>query len=126
WPPRKPDGAPLDPEFTIEVVRDPTGCNTSAEYGLTGRASTISVFRRPRMVANMKYVDTKGPVFNAKNIALANLVDRETKQPSNMNLLSDARLLSLTHQARDFARNQLQRDAPLTDEQLSRIVAFER
>ncbi|MDB5453295.1 MAG: hypothetical protein JWO33_1873 [Caulobacteraceae bacterium] len=126
WPPRKPDGAPLDPEFTIEVVRDPTGCNTSPDYGLTGRASTVSVFRRPRMVANMKYVDTKGPVFNAKNIAMANLVDRETKQPSNMNLLSDARLLSLTHQARDTARNQLERAAPLTDDQLSRILAFER
>ena len=35
WPPRAADGTPLRPEFTIEVVRDPTGCNTDAVYGLT-------------------------------------------------------------------------------------------
>jgi hypothetical protein len=34
WPPRGEDGKPLDPEFTLEVVRDPTGCNTGAVHGL--------------------------------------------------------------------------------------------
>ena len=33
WPPRRTDGTPIEPEFTIEVVRDPTGCNTHPEYG---------------------------------------------------------------------------------------------
>ena len=28
WPPRTRDGSAIEPEFTIEVVRDPTGCNT--------------------------------------------------------------------------------------------------
>ena len=28
WPPQRADGTPIDPEFTIEVVRDPSGCNT--------------------------------------------------------------------------------------------------
>jgi hypothetical protein len=28
WPPRRPDGTTIEPEFTIEVVRDPSGCNT--------------------------------------------------------------------------------------------------
>jgi hypothetical protein len=127
WPPkRRPDGAPNEPEFTIEVVRDPTGCNTSPLYGLNSPAATISVFRRPRMVANMKYVDVEGPVFNPKNIAMANPVDRETRKPSNLNLLSDARALSLTHQARDAASYNLERATPLTDEQVSRIVGFER
>jgi hypothetical protein len=78
------------------------------------------------MVANLKYVDIKGPVFNAKNIAMANWVDRETKQPSNMNLLSDARLLSLTHITRYAASYNLERDQALTDDQLKRIVEFER
>lgn len=126
WPPRRPDRTPLEPEFTIEVVRDPTGCNTSPVFGMTSPASAVSVFRRPRMVANMKYVDTEGPVFNAKNIGMANLIDPETRKPSNMNLQSDARDLSLTHQARDAAYNQLQRSERLTDDQVGQIVAFER
>ena len=29
WPPKNADGSPKPVEFTIEVVRDPTGCNTS-------------------------------------------------------------------------------------------------
>src|SRR4051812_8287880 len=55
WPPQRADGTPVDPEFTIEVVRDPTGCNTDPVYGLHSAAPTISVFRRPRPVANTKY-----------------------------------------------------------------------
>ena len=35
WPPQKADGTRIDPEFTIEVVRDPTRCNTDPQYGLT-------------------------------------------------------------------------------------------
>src|SRR5262245_56523127 len=34
WPPRAADGTVIEPEFTIEVVRDPTGCNTDPAYGL--------------------------------------------------------------------------------------------
>ena len=47
WPPRRADGTPVEPEFTIEVVRDPTGCNTHPEYGLTSSSPTVSVYRRP-------------------------------------------------------------------------------
>ncbi len=32
WPPRKADGTRIDPEFTIEVVRDPTRCNTDPRH----------------------------------------------------------------------------------------------
>ena len=38
----------LEPEFSIEVVRDPTGCNTDPVYGLDGERHEISVYRRPR------------------------------------------------------------------------------
>ena len=46
WPPRHPDGTRIDPEFTIEVVRDPTGCNTSAEYGIKVRRRGLPALRR--------------------------------------------------------------------------------
>jgi hypothetical protein len=46
WPPQRPDGTRIDPEFTIEVVRDPSGCNADPVYGLTSASPSISVFRR--------------------------------------------------------------------------------
>ena len=60
-----PDGSPVEPEFSIEVVRDPSGCNTDPVYGLKSADPHISVFRRPRMVANLKYVaiDAGGEVY---------------------------------------------------------------
>jgi cytochrome c peroxidase len=51
WP-----AAGVTPEFTIEVVRDPTGCNTGKDYGLTAKTPTISVYRRPRVVGNFRYI----------------------------------------------------------------------
>jgi hypothetical protein len=56
WPAQDSTGAPIKPEFTIEVVRDPTGCNTDPVYGLNSDHPTISVYRRPRMVANLKFI----------------------------------------------------------------------
>ena len=54
--PRRPTERRIDPEFTIEVVRDPGGCNTDPQYGLNSANPMISVYRRPRVVANMQYV----------------------------------------------------------------------
>src|ERR1044072_6158811 len=34
WPPKRADGTSIDPEFTIDVVRDPSGCNLDPVYGL--------------------------------------------------------------------------------------------
>jgi hypothetical protein len=128
-----PDGSPIDPEFTIEVVRDPSGCNTDPKYGLNSVDPHISVFRRPRVVANLKYlaVDAGAQVyggagpFNAKRLAM--VMDRD---PDNggyvaMNIMSDAREPSLTTQARDASRDHLQVSKPLTDQQLQAIVKFE-
>jgi hypothetical protein len=58
WPPKSADGAIVNPEFDIQVERDPTGCNTSPVYGLRSAKPTISVYRRPRMVANLKLAAT--------------------------------------------------------------------
>jgi hypothetical protein len=58
WPP-----ANAKPEFSVEMVNDPTGCNTSATYGLHGVHPAVSVFRRPRMAANLKYATNPTPQF---------------------------------------------------------------
>src|SRR5690606_28279725 len=54
WPPRRQDGCVVEPEFKLEVVRDPTGCNTHPESGCNTPAPRISGYRRPRQAANLK------------------------------------------------------------------------
>src|SRR3954468_3551302 len=115
WPPRRADGTVIDPEFTIEVVRDPSGCNTDPTYGLAGATPSISVFRRPRPVANTKYTTHQnfgvGP-FIAKN-GRPSSVDPDTGKPTSMNLMSDARAPTLAAQAADAAEKHLQVRGPL-------------
>src|SRR6266568_427112 len=53
WPPVTAPGSSsraqlVKPDFRIEVVRDPTGCNKNP--------ASISVYRRPRVAANLTYV----------------------------------------------------------------------
>jgi hypothetical protein len=124
WPPRSSDGKVIEPEFTIEVVRDPTGCNTDPETGLVSSRPSISVFRRPRPAANLKYVMAEGARFNIKTGLLSN-VDPDTKRPVSMNLMSDARFPTLKLQAQDAAGSHLEMEERLTDEQMRQIVEFE-
>jgi hypothetical protein len=124
WPPLDRDGKRIDPQFTIEVVRDPTGCNSSQQFGLQSAHPTISVYRRPRPVANIKYVTSIGFVFEPKN-GLPLPVDWETGKQTNFNLLADARAFTLRDQARDAMREHLQRKAPATKADLDRIIDFE-
>jgi hypothetical protein len=127
WPPRGPDGTAIDPEFTIEVVRDPSGCNTHGVYGLTSDNPSISVFRRPRPVANTKYTTHQGfgvGPFIAKS-GLPTATDPATGRPTSMNLMSDARAPTLAVQAADAATQHLQIASPLTAAQIARIVDFE-
>jgi hypothetical protein len=128
-----PDGTPVEPEFTVEVIRDPTGCNTDPKYGLNSPEPHISVFRRPRVVANLKYLavdagahiyGAAGP-FNAKRLAMVMDRDPVTGRFSAMNIMSDAREPSLKMQARDASWDHLQVREPLTDRQLQSIVEFE-
>ena len=119
WPPAK-----AKPEFSIEVLSDPTGCNTSPTYGLHSAHPAVSVFRRPRMAANLKYVTNPTPQFALKLGGLADL-DPETGHPSSMNFMADAREPSLRSQARTAARDHEERQAPLSDAALERIVEFE-
>ena len=124
WPPRAIDGSEIQPEFAIEVVRDPTGCNTDPEIGLHSDSPTISVFRRPRPAANLKYVTAGGARFNIKTGLLMD-VDPETGLPVSMNLLSDARIPTLKLQAQDAARSHEGRQEPLSAEQMKAILDFE-
>jgi len=125
WPPKV--SAEFDiAEFDIEVVRDPTGCNLHREYGFKSKNPTISVYRRPRPAANLKYVmATNGSnAFIIKN-GLPASVDPETGVPQAMNLMSDARWPTLKLQAQDAASAHLQTTVPLSHENLRVIVEFE-
>ena len=127
WPPVRADGSRIDPEFTIEVVRDPSGCNTDRVYGLSSATPSISVFRRPRPVANTKYTAHQGfgvSPFIAKS-GMPTAVDPVTRRPTSMNLMSDARAPTLAVQADDAGRTHLQMQDGLTPAQVARIVEFE-
>jgi hypothetical protein len=123
WPPKLPEGETL--EFSIEVVRDPTGCNTSPRFGLKSDNPTISVFRRPRPVANLRYILTVPNLFNIKT-GVPVMRDPETGERANMNMLADARVLTPRAQARDAAKNHLQIVSPLSEEQVATLDRFQR
>jgi len=86
WPP-----AAVKPDFRIEVVKDPTGCNVDR--------ALISVYRRPRVAAN---------------------------QVAGMTLMADGREASLRTQAITAARIHEQAATGPTEQQLARILEFEK
>jgi hypothetical protein len=127
WPPKTANGGAVKSEFTIEVVRDPTGCNNSSVYGLNSPAPSISVYRRPRPAANLKYVTADGfgvSRFIAKN-GQPTERDPETGRLMQMNMMADARELSLKSQARSAASGHLEVKGALSDAQLEQIIGFE-
>jgi hypothetical protein len=131
WPPRAADGSVIQPEFAIEVVQDPTGCNTDPVYGLHSKTPTISVFRRPRPLANMKYLlelphgvpPSEFLFYNDKSLLPRN---PETGGFAPLQLMSDGRDLTLKIQARDAALNHLQAQGAPTEKQLAQIESFEK
>jgi hypothetical protein len=124
WPPKNTDGSPKPVEFTIEIVRDPTGCNTSPQYGLKSADPTISVYRRPRPAANLKYVISGGQPIVLKTGMLAD-VDPETGNPVSMNLMTDAREPSLKTQAVSAIMGHEQAHEAPSRQQIEKIVEFE-
>ncbi len=125
WPPRDHHGKVVQPEFSIEVVRDPTGVNLDDTYGLKGVNPTVSVFRRPRPSANLKYVMSPDDVFNIKTGVLM-ATDPETGKPVSMNLMADARHLTLKQQAFGaYKDHQEGRQGALPREEIEKILAFE-
>jgi hypothetical protein len=129
WPPKAADGVtPIEPEFTIEVVRDPGGCNLDPTYGINSENPMISIYRRPRPTANLKYVVQQrfgaGP-FVGKTGEPA-MRDADTGKPLNMNMMSDARQATLRSQAVEAGVTHLQMLEKLTPAQLDQIEAYER
>jgi hypothetical protein len=127
WPPKTAQGTVIEPEFAIEVVRDPAGCNTSPRYGLAGPTPMVSVYRRPRPVANTKYITHsnfgvssfvgKGPIATDR--------DPDTGLPTSMNMMSDARVTTLKAQAVSAAQAHLEFRGVPDEARLRRIVEFE-
>ncbi len=124
WPPKSPDGKALKPEFDLEVVSDPTGCNTDPVYGVKSANPQVSVFRRPRVVANMKYVTQGGAPFNIKD-GSPMARDPETGGFVNMNIMADAREPTPRTQAVSAALTHLETGKAPTQAQLQRILEFE-
>ena len=121
WPVTEFAGRPVTPDFEIEVVRDPHGCN-SGEYGPDkGR---ISVYRRPRPVANMKYLVATGFAYDPKQ-GLALPRDPDDGSFLAGNLMSDNRAVNLRLQMEDAGRSHLQFMGPFAPETVERIRAFE-
>jgi hypothetical protein len=108
---------PANAEFTLEVVRDPAGCNATG-------SPTISVYRRSRITANLKYVTFGASPLNPHTGDPVDL-DPDTHQPVAMNLMADARAATLKLQAIDATLTHMQATAPPTEDQLRRIVDFE-
>ncbi len=125
WPGRSADGKPVEPEFDIEVVRDPSGCNLDPVYGLKSANPMISVFRRPRPVGNLKYVTWALPAL--VNIKSGLLMDRdpETGQQVGQNIMSDSRQPTLRTQAVEASLVHLQARTAPSRETLSRLVEFQ-
>lgn len=125
WPGRDLEGKPLKPDFTIEVVRDPSTCNLDKRYGLQSDNPHISVFRRPRPVANFKYIEAMGFAYDPK-AGMPLVVDPEEGVPVSGNLMADGRILTLRAQMRDAASTHLSMTQALTNEEMEQILAFER
>jgi len=124
WPPADIDGHPIKPDFEIAVVRDPTGCNLSPRWGLKSPHPAVSVFRRPRMVANLKYVQAIGFNYDPKS-GLPLPIDPDTGKPSSHNLMADGRFLGLEAQMNDAAGGHLQMLEQLSPEDRRRLADFE-
>jgi hypothetical protein len=125
WPPKAADGSAIAPEFDLEVVSDPSGCNNDPVYGLHSPNPQVSVFRRPRVVANMKYVmNSLGAPLNIKD-GSPMARDPETGRFVNMNLMADAREPTQKSQATNAALTHLQADEVPSREQLRQITDFE-
>jgi hypothetical protein len=124
WPPLASDGRAIEPEFTLEVVRDPTGCNLDSQYGIRSARPMVSVFRRPRPAANLNFATAMGFAFDPKN-GLPLALDPETGQPTSGNLLADVRVLTLPAQVIDALVTHVEMLGPVDRAAVQAIVDFE-
>ena len=124
WPPRTVAGEAIRPDFTLEVVRDPWGCNTGPAYGPAAASPSISVYRRPRPVANMKYLLAVGFAYDPKQ-GMPLPLDPESGRPMSGNLMADGRAGTLAAQMRDAAATHLEFLKRLSPDDIAQITDFE-
>ncbi|MCL6251610.1 hypothetical protein M3P36_11250 [Altererythrobacter sp. KTW20L] len=121
WPITEYEGRAVTPDFTIEVVRDPHGCNSGVQYGPeNGR---ISVYRRPRPLANLKYLLAVGFAYDPKQ-GLTLPRDPDTGEYLSGNLMSDNRAVNLRLQMEDAASTHGEMIDRLSPAAIQAITAF--
>ena len=127
WPPKASDGSAITPEFTLEVLNDPTGCENNAVYGLKSPNPVVSVYRRPLMSANLPFVTTLSALFPPIDplSGVPQPVDPFTGQPASGNIMWDGREPTLQSQAVDATLGHAQALSPPTAAQVKQIVDFE-
>ncbi|HVF16212.1 MAG TPA: hypothetical protein VNA21_04850, partial [Steroidobacteraceae bacterium] len=123
WPPRAADGKAIDPEFTLEVVRDPTRCNLDPQFGLKSAQPTVSVYRRPRPATNIKFLSAVGFPSEPKN-GMPLPTDPETGRMVSGNILSDNRVPTIRAQVRDALRTHLGLTQPASPGTVATIESF--
>ncbi|MGZ4957358.1 MAG: hypothetical protein ACXV8Q_19845 [Methylobacter sp.] len=102
---------PGNAEFTINVVSDPTTCNTDPDYNsLADGTKIVSVFRRPAISSNL----------NFKNITLS-----PGPGGNSGNVMWDGREPTLFTQSVSATLGHAQALSPPTQEQQNQIVQFE-
>ncbi len=106
FPPKDASGKTVTPDFSMEVASDPNGCNSGA-YGPQSANAQISVYRRPRMVANFPHVAGCG-----EDVKMAAI-------------MADGREATLKSQAIDASLSHLELTAAPSVRQLKQIVDFE-
>jgi hypothetical protein len=121
WPARDLMGRVVKADFDIDVVRDPWGCNSGAYGPAKGK---ISVYRRPRPVANLKYLLAVGFAYDPKQ-GMPLPLDPESGKPMSGNLMADGRSGTLNAQMRDAAATHLELLKHFDAADMARIVDFE-
>lgn len=124
WPGQDIAGNPIRPDFTIEVVRDPWGCNSGPVYGPGAREPNISVYRRPRPAANLKYLLAVGFAYDPKE-GMPLPLDPLSGRPMSGNLMADGRSGTLNGQLLDASRTHLELLRNMDDAEMARIIDFE-
>lgn len=125
WPGTDIQGKPYKPDFRIDVVRDPTGCNTSPTYGLSSKTPRISVFRRPRPAANLAFVEAIGFPYDPKS-GMPLERDPATGGYVSEALMADSRALTLSAQAQDALKSHMQFSGTAPEALLASLVRLER
>jgi cytochrome c peroxidase len=132
--------APHPVEFTITVVSDPYNCNTDPAYAQSTDATThetrqmVSVYRRPRMSANLNITTTPALTLGGGGLPNINFVDGTgeavddpaTGMPISGNIMWDGREPTLESQANHATLGHAQATKAPTPAQVAQMVAFEK